>query len=53
VAQLIRKYKWLLGLRINTLEEMEKLPGMADLIRIFHWEDVLYLRDEAGSIIPV
>jgi hypothetical protein len=51
-TQLIRKYKRLVGLRIDTLREMEDLPGMSDSVKIFHREDALYPRDEAGNMVP-
>jgi len=48
----IVKYKALIGLRIDTLREMEDLPGMAGSVRMYHIEDTLYPRDEEGKMIP-
>ena len=50
--QIIRKYKDLVGLRINTLREMEELPEMAGSVKMYHREDTLYPRDEEGNMIP-
>ena len=51
-AQLIRKYKLLVGLRIDTLREMEELPEMAESVKMYHVEDRLYPRDAEGKMIP-
>ena len=51
-AQLIRKYKLLVGLRIDTLRQMEESPQMAQSVKIFRAEDDLYPRDEEGQMIP-
>jgi len=51
-TQLIRKYKLLVGLRIDALREMESLPEMDGSVRIFHRADALYPRDEMGNTIP-
>lgn len=51
-GQLIRKYKMLVGLRIDTLRRMEDLPEMEGSIRMYHIEDALYPRDEHGKMIP-
>jgi hypothetical protein len=48
--QLIRKYKKLVGLRINRLREME--AEMPDSVKMYHAEDELYPRDEKGKMIP-
>ncbi|UCH89346.1 MAG: hypothetical protein JSV49_01480, partial [Thermoplasmata archaeon] len=48
--QLIRKYKMLVGLRINTLREME--DEMPESVKMYHLEDTLYPRDEDGKMIP-
>ena len=48
--QLIRKYKELVGLRINTLREME--DEMPESAKMYHVEDKLYPRDEDGKMIP-
>ncbi|HUW15331.1 MAG TPA: hypothetical protein VM537_36810 [Anaerolineae bacterium] len=50
-TQLIRKYKLLVGLRIDTLREMESLPDMVSSVQIFHREDALYPRDELGNMV--
>ena len=50
--QLIRKYKMLVGLRIDTLRKMEELPQMAESVKMYHEEDKLYPRDEKGNMIP-
>jgi hypothetical protein len=50
--QLIHKYKALVGLRINTLREMEELPGMKGAVQMYHVEDTLYPRDAEGEMIP-
>jgi len=49
--QLIRKYKQLVGLRIDTLRHIEN--DMPDSVRMYHVEDTLYPRDEKGRMIPV
>ena len=51
-TQLIRKYKLLVGLRIDTLREMESLPEMVGSVKIFQRKDALYPRDEMGDMIP-
>jgi hypothetical protein len=48
--QLIRKYKKLVGLRIDELREME--DAMPESIKMYHVEDKLYPRDEDGKMIP-
>jgi len=48
--QLIRKYKKLVGLRIDTLREME--DEMSQSVKMYHVEDELYPRDENGEMIP-
>lgn len=50
--QFIHKYKTLIGLRIDTLREMENLPGMEGSVRMYHIEDAIYPRDEQGKMIP-
>jgi len=50
--QLIYKYKALVGLRIDTLREMEELPEMAESVEMYHVEDRLYPRDAEGKMIP-
>lgn len=50
--QLIHKYKALVGLRIDTLREMEELPEMAESVKMYHVEDKLYPRDAEGKMIP-
>ncbi|HEY77185.1 MAG TPA: hypothetical protein G4O00_13595 [Thermoflexia bacterium] len=50
--QFIHKYKTLIGLRIDTLREMEELPGMENSIRMYHVEDAIYPRDKDGKMIP-
>jgi hypothetical protein len=51
-AQLIRKYKLLVGLRIDTLRGMEELPEMAESVKMYHVEDRLYPRGAEGKMIP-
>ena len=48
--QLIRKYKKLVGLRIDALREME--DEMPESVKMYHVEDKLYPRDEHGMMIP-
>lgn len=48
--QLIRKYKELVGLRMEVLREMEQM--MRGSVRMYHLEDALYPRDEKGKPIP-
>lgn len=48
--QLIRKYKKLVGLRIDTLHKMEEM--MPESVKMYHIEDKLYPRDEDGKMIP-
>ncbi len=48
--QLIRKYKKLVGIRIDTLREME--DGMTGSVKMYHVEDELYPRDEEDKMIP-
>lgn len=50
--QLIRKYKLLVGLRIDTLRGMEEQPEMDGSVKMYHVEDELYPRDEKGNMIP-
>lgn len=50
--QLIHKYKLLVGLRIDTLRQMEELPEMAGAVKMYHVEDKLYPRDAEGKMIP-
>lgn len=48
--QLIKKYKTLVGLRLQVLREMEaKLPNS---VQMYHREDELYPRDPQGNSIP-
>ena len=48
--QLIRKYKALVGLRIDTLRAMEdEMPGS---VKMYHVEDQLYPRDAEGKRVP-
>jgi hypothetical protein len=49
--QFLVKYKTLIGLRIDTLREMEDLPGMEESVRMYHVEDAIYPRDEEGKMI--
>ena len=49
--QLIRKYKELVGLRINMLRKMEDSSDLAGIERMYHAEDVLYPRDAQGNMI--
>jgi hypothetical protein len=51
-GQLIRKYKSLVGLRLDTLRQMEELPQMAGAAKMYHVEDKLYPRDAEGNMIP-
>jgi hypothetical protein len=51
-AQFMLKYKTLIGLRIDTLREMEDLPEMEGSVRMYHVEDAIYPRDEEGKMIP-
>ncbi|MGB9872948.1 MAG: RipA family octameric membrane protein [Anaerolineae bacterium] len=50
--QFIIKYKTLIGLRIDTLRDMEDRPGMEGSVRMYHVEDAIYPRDEHGKMIP-
>lgn len=50
--QFIVKYKTLVGLRIDTLREMEDRPGMEGSVRMYHVEDQIYPRDEQGKMVP-
>ncbi len=50
--QFLIKHKTLIGLRIDTLREMEERPGMEESIRMYHVEDKIYPRDEHGKMIP-
>lgn len=50
--QFLIKYKTLIGLRIDTLREMEDRPGMEGSVRMYHVEDKIYPRDEQGKMIP-
>jgi len=49
--QFLKKYKVLIGLRIDTLRKMENLPEMEGSVRMYHVEDELYPRDEEGKTI--
>jgi hypothetical protein len=49
--QLIFKYKRLVGLRIDTLREMENGPGMESAAKMYHVEDTLYPRNQDGSMV--
>ena len=49
--QLIRKYKLLVGLRIDALREMEESAELAGLAKIYHLEDRLFPRDDEGNMI--
>jgi hypothetical protein len=51
-SQFLHKYKKLVGLRIDTLRQMEDLPEMAGSVRMYHVEDELYPRDKEGKMIP-
>jgi hypothetical protein len=48
--QLLRKYKKLVGLRIDALRDME--DKMPDSVKMYHAEDTLYPRAEDGKMIP-
>jgi len=48
-CQLIRKYKMLVGLRIDTLRKMEE--KMPESVKMYHVEDELYPREEGGKMI--
>lgn len=48
--QLIRKYKALVGLRIDRLRKME--DDLPEPVRMFHAEDELYPRDAEGAMVP-
>ncbi len=50
--QFLVKYKALIGLRIDTLRDMEDLPEMEGSVRMYHVEDALYPRDEEGKMVP-
>ena len=50
--QLIRKYKILVGFRINMLREIESREDMQWSHRMYHREDELYPRDEDDEPIP-
>jgi len=50
--QLIRQYKALIKLRIDTLRMLERQPEMAGAVKIYHVEDQLYPRDASGNLIP-
>ncbi len=50
--QFLVKYKSLIGLRIDTLRDMEDLPEMEGSVRMYHVEDAIYPRDEEGNMIP-
>jgi hypothetical protein len=49
--QLIKKYKELVGLRINMLRKMEESEGLAGTEQMYHAEDELYPRDANGNMI--
>ena len=49
---LIRKYKVLVGLRMDELREMEDHEAMEGCHRMYHAEDRLYPRDRSGRTIP-
>ena len=49
--QLIRKYKALVGFRINKLRDIENHPDVAWTERMYHAEDVLYPRDAEGNMV--
>jgi hypothetical protein len=51
-GQFLIKYKTLIGLRIDTLREMEDLPEMEGSVRMYHVEDEIYPRDAEGKRIP-
>jgi len=48
--QIIHKYKKLVGLRIDTLREME--DEMPESVKMYHVEDKLYPRDKDDKIVP-
>lgn len=48
-GQIIRKYKAIVGLRIDTLRDME--DDMEGSVRMYHAEDKLYPRDQNGNMI--
>ena len=50
-GQLIRKYKVLVGFRINILRKMEESEELAWTEKMYHEEDDLYPRDEDGKMI--
>jgi len=47
--QMIRKYKALVGFRINKLRDIENHSDMAWTERMYHAEDELYPRDDEGN----
>jgi hypothetical protein len=50
--QLIRQYRALIALRIETLRRIEEMPEMAQSVKIYHSEDQLYPRNADGGLIP-
>ena len=44
-------YRNLLSVRFDVLREMEEHPEMADSVKVYHREDILFPRDENGKII--
>jgi hypothetical protein len=51
-GQLIRKYKALVGFRIDQLRKMELIAEMQWSHRMYHAEDELYPRDENDQPVP-
>ena len=49
--QLIRKYKALVGFRINKLRDIENHPDLAWTEQMYHEEDALYPRDAENKIL--
>ena len=52
-GQLIEKYKALVGLRIDTLREMENDERLVGIAKMYHTEDRLYPRDKDGKTIQL
>lgn len=48
-CQLIRKYRMIVGLRLDTLRKME--DAIPESVKMYHIEDSLYPRDRRGSVI--
>lgn len=49
--QLIKKYKALVGFRIDMLRKMEEKDGLVGIEKMYHEEDKLYPRDAQGNMI--